>query len=521
MVEERIMNQPILLIPLDERPANTRYPRMLGEIAGQSVLLPPEEIRGKGRAAADLDAVEQWMLRTVSEGASSAVVSCDFLAYGNLINARISGESAAKAVGRLGILAGVNAACPVHAFSVITRVANADDCVEEPLYWKEWGTRLYRWAYLTHRRQADVLDAGDERERQGLDARIPQSLRVDWLARRLRNHTVNLAILDMAARGQIASLALTSDDTAPFGLSSRERNWLLSWRSLIGAPLPDCVHAYPGADEVGSALVARVINGAAGRAPRVWIDYAIAGDEQVVARYEDRPVQQTVLGQIAACGCVVAGAPQDSDFVLGVVTPSPRQSDYLPQFLEEDRASRTQGYRAFLQRLAQFQAGGQPVALADVAYPNGADPLFAQLLLDPASPLSCGDLAAYGAWNTAGNTLGVVVAQAALAVYAQTDRQRASQRAFLAHRFLEDWGYQTVVRRLARSRAAQLWGESEPDPEKSEQQREITAFIEEKLRDILRQLQAAGVGVALQIAAGSARLPWRRLFEVDFDLIAG
>ena len=36
----------IALVPLDERPVNTRYPQMLGAIGGANVLLPPPEIRG-------------------------------------------------------------------------------------------------------------------------------------------------------------------------------------------------------------------------------------------------------------------------------------------------------------------------------------------------------------------------------------------------------------------------------------------------------------------------------------------
>ena len=89
----------IALVPLDERPVNMRYPQMLGAIGGASVLLPPPEIRGLQRAPADLDAVAAWLQETAAT-ADAAIVSADYLGFGNLINARISQDSAARVLTR-------------------------------------------------------------------------------------------------------------------------------------------------------------------------------------------------------------------------------------------------------------------------------------------------------------------------------------------------------------------------------------------------------------------------------------
>ena len=508
----------IALVPLDERPVNTRYPQMLGEIAGAEVLLPPSDALGLQREPANLDAVTQW-LRAAPQTASAAIVSCDYLGYGNLISARISQDSAASVLARLGVLEEVGAAIPVHAFSLITRVANADNCVEEPLYWEQWGTRFYKWARLTHQSETNLLTAEERVILKDLDAQIPADLKADWLMRRLRNHAVNLGLIDLAARGKIASLLLTSDDTAAHGFPSRERDWLRGWPRLIGPALSTRLHMYPGADEVGSALAAQLINAHHGRKPRVWVDYAIAGDEEIVAPYEDRPVRETVLGQIAACGCVLAEAPDTCDFVLGVVTPSPRRTDYRLEYADEDQHIRTTPYLSFIARLAALQSAGIPVALGDVAYPNGGDPLFSDLLLAEGSTLHPSALCAYGAWNTAGNTLGVVVAQAVCALYIGENPERAAaQTRFLAHRFLEDWGYQTVARRAARDVIEARHGRRDPDPDSPEQQLETRSVIEAHLTQLLLRLQNAGVGVGLTLVRGSTRLPWRRTFEVDFDL---
>ena len=507
----------IALVPLDERPVNTRYPQMLGEIGGAAVLLPPTEMRGLQRVPADIDAVAKW-LQEAAQSADAAIVSCEYLGFGNLIASRISEDSAADILSRLRLLGEINPSCPVHAFSLITRVSNADDAVEEPEYWAEWGTTFYRYARLAY--QAERGDLADLSELAELEQRLPPALKADWLARRLRNHTVNLGLLDLAARGKIASLRLTSDDTSPYGLPSRERAWLSGWPPLIGPALSGRVMMHPGADEVGSALLAKLLMAQAGKTPRVFVVYSHAGGEHLVAPYEDRPVRKTVEGQIHACGGELAAIMMDCDLVLGVATPVPGRSAYQPEYLAEDRSSRLSAYIEFLfAQLADAQAQDVPVALADVAYPNGSDPLLISLLMQGHAPLSMRRLAAYGAWNTAGNTLGVVVAQAFCASLIGNDPDRAvAQKKFLAHRFLEDWAYQAVVRREARAEAERLWGRREPDRGSPKEQAQLCAFIEARLNEHLRLLQGYGVGGSLQIAPGSVRLPWRRTFEVDFAL---
>jgi hypothetical protein len=228
-----------------------------------------------------------------------------------------------------------------------------------------------------------------------------------------------------------------------------------------------------------------------------------------------------VIGQIEACGCVVASNPDDCDFILGVVTPSRRRTDRRPEFLELDREERSPAYASFLQNLHQWMQRGKPVAIADVAYPNGSDPLMSEMLLNPSGPIQPGGLAGYGAWNTAGNTLGTVVAQASCSLRIQDRPEReAAQRRFLAHRFLEDYGYQQRVRAEARLFAKTNWDSNEPDQHSPEQQAAVGEFIELRLTEILRELQNVGIGVGLRIAPGSTSLPWRRTFEADFDLEA-
>jgi hypothetical protein len=506
----------LLLIPLDERPVNTKYPQAIAAMAGAELLLPPLPIRGWKRTPANLDQLVAWII-SVSKTCDAALISCDYLGYGNLINARISGSTAAEVITRLGVLAELS--IPVHAFSLITRVSNADDNIEEPLYWNDWGTKIYRYAALQHRQLAGDDLSGDEcAELAGLTATLPRSEMADWLVRRLRNHTVNLMLLDLAARHKIATLLLTSDDTAAWGFPTRERQWLKSWTALI-PNLDSNVEMHPGADEVGSAIVSRMINVSHGARPTVWIDYAIEADQSLIAPYEDRPICETVLGQIRACGGKPAQDSDSADLFLGVLTPSPNRKDYQQAFLETDRTTRTAPYMALFKRLADFQVAGKPTILADVAYPNGADPLAMEIVFSKDSPLRLGELVAYGAWNTAGNTLGVAIAQGMASQYAKSEPDRVlAQSKFLAHRFLEDWAYQTVVRREARQFAIEHWNRPEPDPKNESELLAICECIERQLSEHLTVLRSFGVGVGLSLVPSSTTLPWHRTFEVDFDL---
>jgi hypothetical protein len=508
------------LAPLDERPVNTRYPQMIGAIGGATVLLPPTEIRGEQRNAADMNAVRAWLRDTAKE-ADGVIASAEFVGFGDLIQSRISSPSAADTIPYLSVLTEIGAAgTPVYAFNLITRAPFADDCIEEPLYWCQYGIRLHRLSAALHRREAGAPEAEDASLIARVESEISADIRQDWLNRRLRNHIVNLTLIDALARRDLAFLLITSDDTAVWGLPSREKAWLESWLSLLGAETQDRLLMHPGADEVGSVLVARFICAANESRPRICPVYAIPGDERIIAPYEDKAVQLTVEGQIRACGGVVVTEPEEADIILTVLTPSPRRTELRPEFADDERIARTPYYRSLFERIGQWQSVGKPVALGDVAYPNGADPAAMELLLSPDCPVNLAGLAGYGAWNTAGNTLGTTVAQAICSLFIRNDpaRQKAQQD-FLAHRFLEDWGYQTIVRRAAREANRTAFQRTDPDPENAEQVAMTCANIAHGLADRLAELQQYGIGTGLTIRPSSVRLPWRRTFEADFELV--
>jgi hypothetical protein len=157
--------------------------------------------------------------------------------------------------------------------------------------------------------------------------------------------------------------------------------------------------------------------------------------------------------------------------------------------------------------------------VCDVAYPNGADPLLIDLLL---REVDITRLAAYGGWNTAGNTIGTALAQGCAARVARTPEQHAAQQRFLLHRFLEDWGYQHVVRAETRQWMLSTFGREELDvaADESTDEATYTRTIARIVAGLNRcQEQLRGFAGKHHLAPGSLRLPWNRLFEVDFDIL--
>lgn len=481
----------IALLPLDERPANTRYPAQIAAIAGAQIALPPDGALPQMKRPAS----RGWLIGWLADEAAHCdgiVASIDLLGYGGLIASRTGDEDIASVLRAIEPLAALRTPeRPVFAFNVIQRISNADDATEEPDYWAVYGRRLYRYS-----RTLDV--AGLPQDSDG----IPDDVLRDWLIRRTRNHAVNLAMLRETALGKFDLLVIPSDDTSPIGLSARERKHLEFWRDAL-LPKDGRVLMYPGADDLGSALTARMINYKRGHVPCVFVHYADERMKDNIASFEDRPIHQAVATQIMAVGARQMDAPDEADVILVVSPPFERIGDRDPHWRAHDVQQRREALLPTVMQIARWQAANRRVAVADVAFPNGAEPTLVELLFEQ---VDIAQLAAFGGWNTAGNTLGSVLGAAC--VPCDDDHAR---RIALAHHLLEDWGYQSLVRDALRYWLRTTFGRPDIPPAHLEA---ATRFTADQLRPIAARIRAAG----LLCAPTNVCHPWQRTFEVDFDL---
>lgn len=494
----------VLLLPPDERPVHVRYPAMLAAIADAHVLLPPAELLPTGRTPADPVTLSVW-LEDAAPAADVAVVSLDGLCHGGLLASRLTVDPVEEVVARLAVLRRLRARHPslrLDASGFVTRLPDLDDATEEPPYWATHGRAL---AHLS--RTLDLADRGEASNDEVATARaaLPPDHVADMLRRRIRNHTFLLAALTLEADGTLDGLVVSSDDATPVGLPAREGRWLDAW--LTALDLGDRTDRYAGADEVASVRTVRWLL-PAGDAPSV----ALLGHDGLdrTAPYEPHPIRETARGQIRSIGARLmqnADTIDDAEVVL-VVTPTEPEGDWAlaPPGADADRDARQ---AAFADRVADLVDRGAWVAVADCWYANGGAPAFVARLAERGV---LDRLGAYAGWNTAGNSIGSALAQAVIG------RGRAgpgsAHERLLAHRLTEDVGYQAVVRtalRLARADEGR-----DPEPTAAE----LPALEAELATQLQAQLDGfAALGSRWRVAAGGVRLPWRRTFEVDLELI--
>ncbi|GAA4831161.1 DUF4127 family protein [Kitasatospora terrestris] len=491
----------IALVPLDERPACAELPRLVAAVAGVALVTPPAEAMPALRRAGSPDALAAWL---TGLEADAVVVSLETLGHGGLIASRTRPASVASVTAAWAPLRDLaSRGVAVHAVTLITRTPDSSDAMEEPDYWDPHGPALHRLSASLHRAAGDhaavaaVLEASER-----VDG-VPAEIRADFLSRRVRNHAVNTAALELVADGTLRSLVVGADDTAEHGLATAELRWLDTWTAWLG--LGERVSVRPGADEACTVLLARTLLDVLGaQAPTVRIEAVDPAGLRRVAAYENVPVATTATRQLQACGAVVRD--DDPDVVLLVHTPDGAGDWAVAPPVATDPAPA----RALAERAATLLAAGQAVAVADCAQPNGADPQLVEALAE-AGVLE--HLTAYAGWNTAGNTLGTVAAHAVAAVAARRAGRfdERAHRRLLLHRLVEDWGWMSNER--ARVRAA-----LGSDPTRHDRVPADHPVMADIAAGLARRRAELPGFAALSVDPSSVRLPWSRTFEVDFAL---
>lgn len=476
----------VALLPLDERPVTSALPVMVGAVAGSAVLLPPASALPRLRVAGDLEHLSDWLV-TSSRRADAAVVSLEMLGLGGLVPSRIGTETLAAVLNRWDVLRRLSV--PIHASSVVTRTPNADDDTEEPHYFAQHGGALHAAAASL------ALNGGVP---PGTDA----TAMADFLRRRMRNHTLNLAALGLVSDRTLATLVLGADDTSAAALGTAEQGWLRRWRDWLDLGLD--VLTYPGADEISAALVVRaMVRHFGGSALRVAVQAASGLDR--VAPYENVSVLETARQQVCATGAEPAEPGATGDLDLVVHCPAVPGAD---QAIGPPQVGDPQAAWATAQLVGQLVSGNRRVAVADCAYPNGADPALIATLREVLGG-RWETLVGYAGWNTAGNSIGTAVAHGLAYVLGERHGclDEAAHARLLRHRLLEDWGWMSSARTVVRAEIAS-------DPTRHDHIK-AGSGVEDRARALLTQrLDELGQGWVVS----DVSFPWRRTFEVDFSV---
>lgn len=539
----------VIYVPLDNRPCNAKFPALLARMVDFELLMPPLELLGEGRQEAQPERVAEWLLDSPGR-VDCAILSIDMLAYGGLAPSRTVRVSPETALERLNVLRKLReqlGEAAIYAFGTIMRLSITADSPQTGQYWEP----MRQYSELSYRVRALGEQDRSERLRE-LREQIPAEIISDYEAARERNHRVNMRAVDEAAAHHIDFLALTQEDAAQYGPHVDEQERLLD--RIASLNVEDRVAVYPGTDEAGMTLLARFIHRHMLKTPTVRVFYSSQEGADRIATFEDRPVRETVEAQIAAAGAEMTDGPE-ADLLLAVNAPAEgRREDYR-------RGAGRDRRRREVRSLLQTVAAESPlrVALCDVAFPNGADETLMRELRH--SNLQPHRLLSFGAWNTAGNTIGSTIAHGTLRLIALQDKGAFdlaqlladispmrylellnslidSERAhveFLFGRFVDDWLYQSRIRPEVTERVVRLLEASVFDLANSYRQtermvaRELSAAASDLWTDHFLAQEMVQIGyeqsrsslVLDALEETRVRLPWRRLFEVDLDFKFG
>lgn len=495
---QAVLNK-IALLPLDERPVNTGLVKDVAQSGGYELVLPSSADLSQFRTPGNTANLEAWLLSQAQDPQVKAVVlSVDMLVYGGLIAARTTHDSVIEVVSRLGVISSMKALRPdlvIFAVSLVTRASDSYSNVEEPEYWAQYGRELHSLGGLAHK-------AWKSQDQASVETEVPSDVRSDYAVRRLRNHIVNLAVIDLFGQGTVDYAAITADDTAVFSAGSVEQQWLNYWSILdphLGLPI------YPGADETGAVLVSRALCTLESKSPTVLVTTADPEGMHRTPPYENAPIAESVTKQIHTAGGAVFSAEhgQDTpDLVLVVHTSDPARGD---QFSLQEPVSSRADAQATVDLVRTHISQGHRVALADLRFANGADPLLIAELHD-AGLLD--KLASYGGWNTAGNALGSTVALGLATVLgasreSETPHQPANA---LMRRVLDDYAYQSVARREEQEALFNFSIAPLPHDQVVHAEQVLTRVLQEQMTRLFPTTTKTLTQVTL---------PWQRSFEVD------
>lgn len=430
----------ILYVPIDERPCNVDViKRIVDTVEDITLLLPSEKDFGNKKTPANQTKIWDFILAHASD-AEALILSVDMLIYGGLIPSRLhylENKHVATWIHRLKTLNKTYPQLKIYASNMIMRTPRYSSSDEEPDYYETWGEEIFLQAYLKDKQTHESLSSEEMQQLTEIKEQLPADVVQDYEKRRNFNHQVNLQMLELAKEGVFTLLVFPQDDSAEFGYTAIDQKQVMM--KLEAERLYQKVLIYPGADEVGATLLARIYNDMNEQKPNIYPIWSSTLGPTIVPLYEDRPFQESMISHIYAAGCKLVDNPEEADMILAYNTPG----KYMQEAWEQDKRNNTytshRNLLVFVKKMKEYIEQGKQIIVADSAYSNGGDREFIKLM-DELQILD--QLASYKAWNTNCNTLGTTISQGVLSLHGKTEKTKEN----VLYHILEDYFYQSIIR---------------------------------------------------------------------------
>ncbi|MGD1849632.1 MAG: DUF4127 family protein [Cyanophyceae cyanobacterium] len=503
----------LIYIPLDERPCNINYPQSIAKLQRKIQLqIPPKDYLSQKKKAAPINQLWQWLEGEIKDY-SGIILSIEMLIYGGLLPSRLHQDSVETLLNRVNKIRQLKEQKPelfILASNLIMRSPSYDSSEEEPDYYAHWGASIFRWGWLTDKKNRQELLASEQAELGSLTQLIPPENLQDYRQRRLNNRQINQAIIQLVKDGIIDFLSIPQDDSAEYGFTAMDQ------REIYGAiaceRLQHKIHVYPGADEVGCTLLshAYVNYYRTPKSPiKIYPLFSSIHSETIIPLYEDRPLGESLKAHILAAGACLVNTPEASDFVLAINTAGQVMQEAWDQSQKDITYSTCRNLRYFSTKISQLIAQEKPVAIADVAFSNGGELELIEMLDDNGT---LDKLIAYAGWNTNCNTLGTAIATGILSL--NSDNPQTIQTNIIQH-LLEDTFYQGIIRSETIDTYLPAIGASYYDF--GDREEDIENIVKSSLMQHWNNtIRKTFRGITLKIS--HLKFPWHRMFEVDISM---
>ncbi|CAM3649550.1 DUF4127 domain-containing protein [Erysipelothrix urinaevulpis] len=495
----------ILYIPLDERPCNYEIPQQIvkGNDAVE-LIVPPIELLGEKKISADIKKLWHFVEENISQ-VQGAVLSIDTLLFGGLIPSRIhhlSQEDVEWSINKIRNLKKLNPTLNLYAFECIMRSPQYDSSEEEPDYYETHGYALHRRAYLKDKENRDSLTDIEMKELKEIE--IPENYLQDYEWRRDFNLNYNLEVARLVKEGILDFLVIPQDDSSEYGYTAIAQQKVVKY--LSQHDLESKINIYPGADEVGTSLLARCLNDTKNRLTKVYAFYSSTLGPTIVPNYEDRPMHENLKYHLDVTQSMLVNSPEEADFILAINAPGKVMEEAFDQQNRDITYTSHRNLLYFVKEINRLIDKGYQVSICDSAFSNGGD---LQLIkyLDEFELFD--KLLAYAGWNTNSNTLGTVLGSS---IYF-FDQAYENRHEPIIYRLLEDGFYQAEVRQEIVNAYLPIHGLSYYNFKDKQ------ALVEEEIAKLIQirynELKLAQV---IKIETINVWMPWKRMFEVGLNL---
>ena len=503
--KNKITPEKILYIPHDNRPVVHKQTIDVIERAGYEVVLPPYELLGNREDLGHPDRLWEWLENTADKDKDikAIVLSSDSLIYGSLVGSRKHYYGKQLVLERAELFKNFrndHKDLPIYVFGSVMRTPRTGEAsgYEEPDYYRNYGTNIFRYTSLVDKQQLVGLTAREAKEQAFLELLIPERAMKDWMNRRGKNFEANQMLIDMARNNFFNCLLLGRDDNAPFSQTHLEGRNLQNYGRTID---PRRYQTIAGIDEVGLMVLARAINDLTKTSPTVYVSYNTGAGPNIIPSYSDEKIDKTINAELLATGARRTEDPSRADFILAVNT-NPNGITYEAAGSMNYGQDR-EGVDFFANMVNTYINNGRPVAVADIAFANGADNALMEQFKRRNLLFK---LDAYAAWNTPTNAVGFALSTGMLA----KNMKLSDKRQLLLTRYIDDWGYQANVRKVVKAQLRGLRGGSLFDV-----LNEDKYFATEQCRSLMQDFANKNLDSVKFDGGFQVNFPWNRMFESD------